>query len=98
MRAMPANLPTTQHPPPIGRLARTTPLPPRRRFLKTALALPLMARLDGQERRSELVPGLRIVPGAVNTGLFECNGKILMIDSGEIGGPADWCLYTHHHR
>ncbi len=86
------DLPTNQHPRP------TTCLSPRRRFLKTALALPLMARLDGQESGSEILPGLRIVPGAVNTGLFERNGKILMIDSGEMGGPADWCLYTHHHR
>src|SRR5271154_1443801 len=89
---MPTDFPRGQRPTATGRFS------PRRHFLKTALALPLLSRMNGQKSGAEILPGLRIVEGAVNTGLFERNGKILMIDSGELGGPAEWSLYTHHHR
>ncbi len=44
------------------------------------------------------MPGLRIINGAVNTAVFERNGKILLIDSGDLQKPlAEWALFTHHH-
>jgi len=50
-----------------------------------------------------LVPGLRLIKGAVNTAVFERNGRVLLIDPGELdeapgGLPVDWVLVTHHHR
>lgn len=44
------------------------------------------------------MPGLRIIRGAVNTAVFERNGKALLIDSGQLQKfPAEWALFTHHH-
>ena len=50
----------------------------------------------------EILPGLQIFHGSVNTALFERNGKKLLIDSGAMdsvpgGGAAEWVLFTHHH-
>jgi glyoxylase-like metal-dependent hydrolase (beta-lactamase superfamily II) len=67
----------------------------RRELLKGAAAL-----LAG---RDEVLPGLRVLKGAVNTALLERNGKRLLIDSGDLsaapgGGAVEWALFTHHHR
>ena len=83
----------------------------RRRFLKSAAALPLVWRATENLRKHRhetfttelVVPGLRLLKGSVNSALFERNGKKLLIDSGEIekapgGGVVDWVLFTHHHR
>jgi glyoxylase-like metal-dependent hydrolase (beta-lactamase superfamily II) len=65
----------------------------RRRFLQLAAAAPLAVR--------EVLPGLRILEGAVNTPLIARNGSRLLIDSGDWesapAAGADWALYTHHH-
>lgn len=47
-----------------------------------------------------LAPGLRIHRDVVNVGVLERNGKRLLIDcgEGEVDGPVDWLLCTHHHR
>ncbi len=47
-----------------------------------------------------LPAGLRVFPDVINVGVLERNGKRLLIDCGEgnIGGPVDWILCTHHHR
>lgn len=54
-------------------------------------------------RREQVLPGLELLKGAVNTAVFTRNGRKLMIDSGEWteapgGGPVDYVLVTHHHR
>ena len=72
----------------------------RRCLLRAAMSMPLLtaaARCEG------ILEGMSILPGAVNTVLFERHGKKLLIDSGDLtslpnGGVADWVLYTHHHR
>jgi glyoxylase-like metal-dependent hydrolase (beta-lactamase superfamily II) len=51
----------------------------------------------------EILPGLRVVQGAVNSALLERRGKRLLIDSGDLsaspdGGAVEWILFTHHHR
>ena len=50
----------------------------------------------------QILPGLRLLRNSVNTALLERNGKVLLIDSGEIdaagGSVVDWALFTHHHR
>ena len=68
----------------------------RRGLLQAAAA----ARLAAQSpREQEVVPGLRIVHGSVNTAIFERNGKRLAIDTGDLASlPVEWALYTHHHR
>src|ERR1700693_766895 len=64
----------------------------RRQVLCTLAAAPLLATAQ------EIVPGLRIIRGAVNTAIFERNGKTLLIDPGDIEkSPAEWALFTHHH-
>ena len=68
----------------------------RREFLKGAAALAATPVL-------EILPGLRVLRGAVNSALVERNGKRLLIDSGELvsapeGGAVEWALFTHHHR
>ena len=83
----------------------------RRAFVKGAAALPLLWRVDGgagtKSQSSlaieEVLPGLRLLKGAVNSALVELNSKKLLIDSGEIdsapgSGLIDWALFTHHHR
>jgi glyoxylase-like metal-dependent hydrolase (beta-lactamase superfamily II) len=47
----------------------------------------------------EIVPGVSLLRGCVNTAVFGRNGKKLLIDSGEIRSLAgtDWILFTHHH-
>jgi len=82
----------------------------RRTFLKGAVALPLLWRVDenlksgSQLPAKDLVlPGLELLRGSVNSALFERNGRKLLIDSGEVdsapgGGSIDWVLLTHHHR
>src|SRR5262245_29706725 len=50
----------------------------------------------------QILPGLEIIRGGVNTVLFWRNKKALLIDSGDLtavprGGTADWLLFTHHH-
>ncbi len=69
----------------------------RRHLLRSLAAAPFLAA--AQDSRSlEIVPGLRIIRGAVNTAVFERNGKTLLIDSGDIEkSPAEWALFTHHH-
>lgn len=57
----------------------------------------------GAPTREEVLPGLFLIRGAVNTAVFERNGRTLLIDPGELtaapgGGPVDWVLVTHHHR
>ncbi len=49
---------------------------------------------------ASLPAGLRVFPDVVNVGVIERNGQRLLIDCGEgnIGGPVDWILFTHHHR
>jgi glyoxylase-like metal-dependent hydrolase (beta-lactamase superfamily II) len=82
----------------------------RRTFVKSA-ALPLLWRADGgAETRfqnsftiEQVLPGLQLLKGAVNSALLERNGRKLLIDSGETnaapgGGSIDWALFTHHHR
>ena len=71
------------------------PLPSRRRFLLAAsgLSLAAAARAD----RQEILPGLYLLRGAVNTAVIERNGRKLLIDSGDIEPPADCALFTHHH-
>jgi glyoxylase-like metal-dependent hydrolase (beta-lactamase superfamily II) len=64
--------------------------PSRRTFLRLAAAAPLAAA-------REVLPGLRVLDGAVNTALFTRRGKNLLIDSGETQSAAEWALYTHHH-
>ncbi len=68
----------------------------RRALLKTAMA----ARLAAQSpQEQEILPGLRIVHGSVNTAVFERNGKKLAIDTGDLASlPVEWALYTHYHR
>ena len=51
----------------------------------------------------EILPGLRIWKGSVNTVALERNEKTLLIDPGNFaaapgGGPVDLVLVTHHHR
>jgi glyoxylase-like metal-dependent hydrolase (beta-lactamase superfamily II) len=82
----------------------------RRTFVKGAAALPLLWRVAGAGTKSQnsltleqVLPGLRLLKGAVNSALVELNGKKLLIDSGEIdsapgSGSIDWALFTHHHR
>ena len=66
----------------------------RRQLLRSAAALPFLAAAQAEE----VLPGLRILPRAVNTAVFERNGKTLLIDSGELQkSPAEWALFTHHH-
>lgn len=64
----------------------------RRHLLRGLAAAPWLANAQ------QVVPGLRIVRGAVNTALVERNGRTLPIDSGDIAGsPAEWAIFTHHH-
>jgi glyoxylase-like metal-dependent hydrolase (beta-lactamase superfamily II) len=83
----------------------------RRTFVKSAAALPLLWRTDGGAGTKfqnsftieQVLPGLRLLKGAVNSALLERNGRKLLIDSGETdaapgGGSIDWALFTHHHR
>ena len=61
------------------------------------------AAASPEARREEVLPGLSLVKGSVNTAVFKRNGKTLLIDPGELtqapdGGPVDWVLVTHHHR
>ena len=66
----------------------------RRRVLRAAAAVPFLASAEAEE----ILPGLRIIRGAVNTAVFERNGKTLLIDSGDLQrSPAEWALVTHHH-
>ncbi len=68
----------------------------RRAWLTAAVASPLAAQTVGGE---ELLPGLRLLRGAVNTAVFERSGKRLAIDTGDLASlNLDWALYTHHHR
>jgi glyoxylase-like metal-dependent hydrolase (beta-lactamase superfamily II) len=69
----------------------------RRAFLQAAAALPLAhAANAGSE---EILPGLSLIRGAVNTARFERHGKTLLIDSGDLTAPpAEWVLFTHYHR
>ena len=81
---------------------KTSWVPSRRKFLRTAAAIPLASLVRGAAEIEEIFPGLRIVRGAVNTALFLRNGRTLLIDSGELastpgGGAAEWVLFTHHH-
>jgi glyoxylase-like metal-dependent hydrolase (beta-lactamase superfamily II) len=51
----------------------------------------------------EVLPGIKIFSGAVNTAAIERNGRTLLIDSGDLttapdGSTAEWALFTHHHR
>lgn len=71
---------------------------PRRAFLAAAAA----SRFSHAAGK-EILPGLRIHQGSLNTAVVERNGKKLLIDSGEWkavpgGGVAEWALYTHRHR
>lgn len=71
----------------------------RRQLLLAAAGVPLLAA----NARREVLPGLSVLPGAVDTALVERNKKRLLIDSGDLtalpdGGVADWAMYTHHHR
>ena len=71
----------------------------RRQLLQAAAGVPLLAA----STRDEILPGLGILPGSVNTAKLERNGKKLLIDSGDLttapdGGVAEWALYTYHHR
>src|SRR5262245_53647366 len=83
----------------------------RRTFLKEVTALPLLWVVDGgfEDVRAaqsgateQILPGLRLLRNSVNTALLERNGKVLLIDSGEIDAAGssvvDWALFTHHHR
>ena len=65
----------------------------RREFLAGMGGLALAAEVS-------VAPGLRIHRDVVNVGVLERNGKRLLIDCGEgdVGGPVDWLLCTHHHR
>jgi glyoxylase-like metal-dependent hydrolase (beta-lactamase superfamily II) len=66
----------------------------RRNLLRSAAAVPFssIAKAD------EVVPGLRIIRGAVNTAVFERDGKTLLIDSGDLRqSTAVWAFFTHHH-
>jgi len=47
-----------------------------------------------------LPDGLQVFSDVVNVGVLERGGRRLLIDCGEgdLGGPADWILVTHHHR
>ncbi len=56
--------------------------------------------LGGMAAAAALPSGMRVFADVVNVGVLERNGKRLLIDcgEGEIGGPADWVLVTHHHR
>ncbi len=72
----------------------------RRALLGAVAAVPLAARAS---ETLEILPGLRLIRGAVNTAVFERNGKSLMIDCGDVaaapgGAPVTWVLFTHHHR
>src|ERR1700722_9788286 len=71
-------------------------MPSRRQLLRAAAAIPLLSAAKAAAQ--QLVPGLEIRKGSVNTAIFERNGKTLLIDSGELVIPAEWALYTHHHR
>jgi len=83
----------------------------RRTFLKSTAALPFLRPVDRSlgkphpqsDAIEEILPGLRLLKGSVNSALLERNGRKLLIDSGEIdsppgGGLIDWVLLTHHHR
>src|SRR5262249_7767404 len=83
----------------------------RRTFLKEVAALPLLWAVDGgfediraaqSAAAEQILPGLRLLRNSVNTALLERNGKVLLIDSGEIDAAGssvvDWALFTHHHR
>jgi len=71
----------------------------RRQLLQAAVSASLLSPLG----RAEILPGLNVLFGSVNTALLERHSKKLIIDSGELtatpdGGVAEWALYTHHHR
>ncbi len=79
----------------------------RRGFLQSIAGLcasPFAAANSGQTGGTvQVLPGLHVIRGSVNTGLLERNGRKLLIDSAELqaapgGGVADWALFTHHHR
>jgi glyoxylase-like metal-dependent hydrolase (beta-lactamase superfamily II) len=66
----------------------------RRDLLRSVAAVPFLSLA----KADEVVPGLRIIRGAVNTAVFERNGKTLLIDSGDLRqSNAEWALFTHHH-
>jgi glyoxylase-like metal-dependent hydrolase (beta-lactamase superfamily II) len=82
----------------------------RRTFLKGA-AFPLFWRVEGSlgkprpesSAMEQVLPGLQLLKGSVNSALLERKGQKLLIDSGEIeaapgGGVIDWAFFTHHHR
>jgi glyoxylase-like metal-dependent hydrolase (beta-lactamase superfamily II) len=56
--------------------------------------------LGGMALAAGLPAGLRVFTDVVNVGVWERNGKLLLVDCGDggIAGPADWVLVTHHHR
>jgi glyoxylase-like metal-dependent hydrolase (beta-lactamase superfamily II) len=78
----------------------------RRRFLQAAALVQAASVGQGAlqphavSTGEEILPGLGILRGSVNTAVFERNGKKLLIDSGQmasIPGGAEWVLFTHHH-
>jgi len=87
----------------------TFPGPSRREFLQLMAAVPLSVQGHRESTPSQtslqeqVLPGLRVVRGSVNTVVFERNGKTLLVDSGELsaapgGAVPEWVLFTHHHR
>jgi glyoxylase-like metal-dependent hydrolase (beta-lactamase superfamily II) len=83
----------------------------RRSFLQAVATVPwlpavgsLLPRLANPSTSfEEILPGLSLCRGSVNTALIQPNNKKLLIDCGEItsvpdGGAPEWVLFTHHHR
>src|SRR5262249_23304783 len=72
----------------------------RRDLLRLAASLPFAVRSECAS--PEILPGLELIRGAVNTPVFRRGRKLLLIDSGDLTaapgeGLIEWVLFTHHH-
>jgi len=83
----------------------------RRSFLQAVATLPLLPAVGSLLPQianpstgfEEILPGLTLCRGSVNTALIQRNNKKLLVDCGEIAslpdkGAPEWALFTHHHR
>jgi glyoxylase-like metal-dependent hydrolase (beta-lactamase superfamily II) len=69
----------------------------RRQLVRSLAAVPFLAAAQ-DSRVLEIAPGVRILRRAINTAVFERDGKTLLIDSGDLEKfAAQWALFTHHH-